>query len=94
MMTRTRCLKVRTVSNLNKKIYAKIEVWRNRRIEGEHHFRCLPRPDGKRRGVPPEARWQRCAFLPERLQPRASDQGPRGEPYAQGYPCSGELGSR
>jgi putative transposase len=27
-----------TVSNLNKKIYAKIEAWRNRRIEGEHPF--------------------------------------------------------
>jgi putative transposase len=26
------------VSNLNKKIYAKIEAWRNRRIEGEHHL--------------------------------------------------------
>ena len=25
-----------TVSNLNKKIYAKIEAWRNRRIEGDH----------------------------------------------------------
>ena len=25
-----------TVSNLNNKIYAKIEAWRNRRIEGEH----------------------------------------------------------
>ncbi|MBR0868715.1 hypothetical protein, partial [Bradyrhizobium diazoefficiens] len=25
-----------TVSNLNKKIYTKIEAWRNRRIEGEH----------------------------------------------------------
>ena len=25
-----------TVSNLNKKIYAKIEAWRNWRIEGEH----------------------------------------------------------
>ena len=25
-----------TKSNLNKKIYAKIEAWRNRRIEGEH----------------------------------------------------------
>ena len=24
------------MSNLNKKIYAKIEAWRNRRIEGEH----------------------------------------------------------
>ena len=28
-----------TVSNLNKKIYAKIEAWRNRRIEGEHPYR-------------------------------------------------------
>ena len=27
-----------TVSNLNKKIYAKIEAWRNRRIEGEHPY--------------------------------------------------------
>jgi hypothetical protein len=26
------------VSNLNKKIYAKIEAWRNRRIEGEHPY--------------------------------------------------------
>jgi putative transposase len=25
-----------TVSNLNKNIYAKVEAWRNRRIEGEH----------------------------------------------------------
>ena len=30
-----------TVSNLNKKIYAKIEVWRNRRIEGEHPYLYL-----------------------------------------------------
>src|SRR6516165_7229353 len=30
-----------TVSNLNKKIYAKIEAWRNRRIEGEHPQRCM-----------------------------------------------------
>ena len=29
-----------TVSNLNKKIYAKIEAWRNRRIEA----RCAPKP--------------------------------------------------
>jgi hypothetical protein len=29
------------VSNLNKKIYAKIEVWRNRRIEGEHPYLYL-----------------------------------------------------
>ena len=28
----------RTVSNLNKKIYAKIEAWRNWRIEGEHRI--------------------------------------------------------
>ncbi len=31
----------RTVSNLNKKIYAKIEAWRNRRIEGEHPYLYL-----------------------------------------------------
>jgi putative transposase len=30
-----------TVSNLNKKIYAKIEAWRNRRIEGEHSYLYL-----------------------------------------------------
>lgn len=30
-----------TVSNLNKKIYAKIEEWRNRRIEGEHPYLYL-----------------------------------------------------
>ena len=30
-----------TVSNLNKKIYAKIETWRNRRIEGEHPYLYL-----------------------------------------------------
>ena len=29
-----------TVSNLNKKIYAKIEAWRNRRIEGEPGVTC------------------------------------------------------
>jgi putative transposase len=29
------------VSNLNKKIYAKIRAWRNRRIEGEHPYRYL-----------------------------------------------------
>src|SRR3954465_3088610 len=34
-----------TVSNLNKKIYAKIEAWRNRRIEGEHPYLYL---DGDR----------------------------------------------
>jgi hypothetical protein len=26
------------VSNLNKKIYAKIKAWRNRRVEGEHPY--------------------------------------------------------
>ena len=30
-----------TVSNLNKKIYAKIEAWRHRRIEGEHPYLYL-----------------------------------------------------
>ena len=30
-----------TVSNLNKKINAKIEPWRNRRIEGEHPYLYL-----------------------------------------------------
>jgi transposase-like protein len=30
-----------TVSNLNQKIYAKIEAWRNRRIEGEHPYLYL-----------------------------------------------------
>ena len=150
-----------TVSNLNKKIYAKIEAWRNRRIEGEHpylyldgivmkrtwagevrnvsllvasavnsegfreisghlrgrqggqirlvgvsaspgrprpqgraadHFRCLPRPDGERRRVPARSSLAALhgAFLPECLQPRAGDQSPRGEPYAQGHPCPGE----
>ena len=30
-----------TVSNLNKKIYAKIEAWRDRPIEGEHPYLYL-----------------------------------------------------
>ena len=30
-----------TVSNLNKKIYAKIEQWRHRRIEGDHPYLYL-----------------------------------------------------
>src|ERR1700751_5267179 len=30
-----------TVSNLNKKVYAKIEAWRNRPIEGEHPYLYL-----------------------------------------------------
>jgi len=30
-----------TVSNLNKKIYAKIEAWRNRRLEGKHPYLYL-----------------------------------------------------
>src|SRR3954464_12878954 len=111
-----------TVSNLNKKIYVKIEAWRNRRIEGEHpylylkggqvrmvgisaapsrswshgraidHFRCLPRPHGERGRVPARGAMAALhgAFLSERLQPRADDQGPRSEPYAQGHPCPGE----
>ena len=65
-----------TVSNLNKKIYAKIEAWRNRRIEGEHPYLYLDGIVMKRvqliisdacRGLMesaaeylPEARWQRC----------------------------------
>ena len=51
------------------------------------HFRCLPRPDGERRGVSAGRAMAALhgPFLPERLQPRAGDQGSRGEPYAQGY---------
>ena len=152
-----------TVSNLNKKIYAKIEAWRNRRIEdGEHpyldpdgivmkrtwagevrnvsllvasavnsegfreifsghlrrcqggqvglvgvpaapdrsraqgraadHFRCLPRPDGERCRLSAGRAMAALhgAFLPQRFQPRAGDQGSRGEPHAQGHPCPGE----
>jgi putative transposase len=37
-----------TVSNLNKKIYAKIEAWRNRRTEGEHPYLYLDRIVGTR----------------------------------------------
>ena len=140
-----------TVSNLNKKIYAKIEAWRNRPIEGEHpylyldgivmkrswagevrnvsllvaiggqcrrlsrdsrhlrgrqggqsrlvgvpassgrprpqgrpadHFRCLHGPGRERGGVPARGALATLhgAFLPQRLQPRAGDQGARGEP--------------
>ena len=150
-----------TVSNLNKKIYAKIEAWRNRRIEGEHPYLYLDGIVMKRtwagevrnvsllvasavnsegfreilgicegakedksgwsaflrhlvdrglKGVQliisdacrglmesaaeylPESSLAALhgAFLPEHLQPRAGDQGPRGEPYAQGHPCPGE----
>ena len=35
-----------TVSNLNKKIYAKIEAWRNRRIEGWRAAACNQSPAG------------------------------------------------
>src|SRR6187549_3768020 len=62
-----------TVSNLNKKIYAKIEAWRNRQIEGEHPYLYLDGIVMKRswagacRGLVesvadflPEARYQRC----------------------------------
>ena len=150
-----------TVSNLNKKIYAKIEAWRNRRIEGEHPYLYLDGIIMKRtlagevrnvsllvasavnsegfreilgicegakedksgwsaflrhlvdrglngvqliisdacRGLMESAAELSAAgalatlhgsFLPERLQPRAGDQGSRGEPHAQGYPCPGE----
>src|SRR5579872_5771195 len=152
-----------TVSNLNKKIYAKIEAWRNRRIDGKHPYLYLDGIVMKRtwagevrnvsllvasavnsegfreilgicegakedksgwsaflrhlvdRGLTgvrliisdacrglmesaaeylPEARWQRCMvhFYRNVFKPRAGDQGPRGEPYAQGYPCPGEPG--
>ena len=40
-----------TVSNLNKKIYAKIEAWRNRRIEGEHPYLYLDGIVMKREGT-------------------------------------------
>ena len=46
-----------TVSNLNKKIYAKIEAWRNRRIDRGLNgvrliiFGCLPRAHGECGGV-------------------------------------------
>jgi hypothetical protein len=150
-----------TVSNLNNKIYAKIEAWRNRRIEGEHPYlyldgivmkrtwagevrnvsllvasavnsegfreilgicegakedksgwsaflrhlvdrglkgvqliisRRLPRADGERRRVSAGRTMAALhgSFLPRCLQPRAGDQGSRGEPHAQGHPCPGE----
>src|SRR6476469_5774315 len=46
------------------------------------HFRCLPRPHGERGRVPARGAMAALhgAFLSERLQPRADDQGPRGEP--------------
>ena len=154
-----------TVSNLNKKIYAKIEAWRNRPIEGEHPYVFLDGIVMKRTwagevrnvsllvaiGVNAEgfreilgicegakedkSGWSaflrhlvdrglkgveliisdacrglvesvarvparrplaalRGAFLPQRLQPRAGDQGPRGQPHAQGDPCPGDPGDR
>ena len=58
-----------TVSNLNKKIYAKIEAWRNRCTEGEHrglHGVQLIISDACRGLMEsaaeylPRARWQRC----------------------------------
>ena len=144
-----------TVSNLNKKIYAKIEAWRNRPINGEHPYLYLDgivmkrswagevrnvsllvasavNSEGFREilGICEGAKedksgWSaflrhlverglkgvrliisdacrgltECAaelaalhgaFLSECIQPRSSDQGSRGEPYAQGYPCPGE----
>ena len=152
-----------TVSNLNKKIYAKIEAWRNRRIEGEHPYLYLDGIvmkrtwagevrnvsllvasavnsegfreilgicegakedksgwsaflrhlvdrglkgvqliisdacrglDGERRGIPARGALAALhgAFLPECLQPRAGNQGSRGEPHAQGHSCPGEPG--
>jgi hypothetical protein len=49
-----------TVSNLNKKIYAKIEVWWNRCIEGEHPYLYLDAIVMKRcwaDGLPSYAIW-------------------------------------
>ena len=60
------------------------------------HLRRLPRPGRERRGVPARGAVAALhgAFLSQRLQPRAGDQGPRGEPHAQGHPCPGEPGGR
>jgi hypothetical protein len=52
-----------TVSNLNKKIYAKIEAWRNRRIEGEHPYLYL---DGI---VRPQQRQQQSRLLKRMISP-------------------------
>ena len=41
LLLREKWVSPSTVSNLNKKIYAKIEAWRNRRIEGEHPYLYL-----------------------------------------------------
>ena len=154
-----------TVSNLNKKIYAKIEAWRNRRIEGEHPYLYLDGIVMKRtwagevrnvsllvasavnsegfreilgicegakedksgwsaflrhlvdrglkgvqliisdacRGLTESAADYLArrslaalhgAFLPECLQPRAGNKGPRREPHAQSDSCAGEPNGR
>src|SRR6476469_7500076 len=55
---------------------------------------ACPRPDAERRRVLARISLapRHGAFLWECIQPRSSDQSPRGEPYAQGYPCPGEPG--
>src|SRR6185295_4220250 len=56
------------------------------------HLRCLPRPHGERGRVPARGAMAALhgAFLSERLQPRADDQGPRGDPTA---PADASAGS-
>ena len=71
---------------------------RGPRAEGRRadHLGRLQRPGREHRRVPagrPLAAL-RGAFLPQRLQPRAGDQGPRGQPHAQGDPRPGDQGNR
>jgi hypothetical protein len=78
-----------TVSNLDKKIYAKIEAWRNRRIEGEHPYlyldgivmgwsaflrHLIDRPAARRFFFP------FCGFKPAMLEEGASTQLARRAP--------------
>ncbi len=60
------------------------------------HLGRLPRPRGECRRIPARDRLTALcrAFLPQRLQPRATGQGPRGQPHAEGDPCPGEPGCR
>jgi putative transposase len=63
-----------TVSNLNKMIYAKIEAWRHRRIEGHHPYLYL---DGivMKRSWAGEVRPARCATCRCWLQGLSGDPG-------------------
>ena len=49
-----------TVSDLNKKIYATIETWRNRPIAGEHPYLYLDGIVLKQRSRPGRARYETC----------------------------------